>query len=85
VIGETTRTEDPMRTHYNRQSRREALCVRARRPRGRQLPISHKRLALTAGDDDLAEVAARIADELELTAEIVELLALSPAAALTPH
>jgi hypothetical protein len=65
-----------MRTNYNRRARREALCFGTPRPRGRRLPISRKRLALTADGDDLVLVAERIAEELDLSPELAELLTL---------
>lgn len=73
-----------MRTH-SRQRRRANLCIGAPRPQPHRIAISPRRLALTADEADLVEVAARIAAELELTPELVELLLPAPAAALTPH
>jgi hypothetical protein len=65
------------RPNYNRQTRRAARCVRAPSPRGNELAISPRRLALTAYGHDLAQVAARIADGLELSADVIDHL-LSP-------
>lgn len=64
-----------MRTTYNRQIRRAGLCVRPQEQRGHRLSFSPRRLALTADGHDLAQVAARIAEELELSPELVDLLA----------
>jgi hypothetical protein len=69
--------EEPMR-HHNRQARRVALCVGRRDPHGRQAGTSLKRAALTANGQDLAEVAARIADELDLSPDLVDLLSPVP-------
>ena len=66
-----------MRTH-NRQARRARLCITTPPTRERGLAISSRRLALTADDADLVEAAARIADELELTPELVDLLLPAP-------
>ena len=74
-----------MRTNYNRQQRRGAMCMGLRKRGRHQIAISPRRLALTADGDDLAEVAARIAEELELSPELFELLVPAPAAALTAH
>jgi hypothetical protein len=65
--------------HYNRQTRRSRLCIKARRRRRRAgVPISRRRIALlTAHGGDLAANAARAAEKLELSAEVRELL--SPA------
>jgi hypothetical protein len=64
----------------NRQQRRTNLCFKAPRARSHGLAISPRRLALTADDDDLVEVAERIAAELELSPELVDLLSLEPSA-----
>ena len=69
----------------SRQQRRAHLCFGAPKPHRHRIAISPRRLALTAEEADLVEVAARIAAELELTPELVELLLPAPAAALTPH
>jgi hypothetical protein len=61
-----------MRTNYNRQTRRAARCIRACRPRGHEPAISRKRAALTAQGDDLSQVAARIAEELDLSADAID-------------
>lgn len=61
-----------MRTNYNRQTRRATRCIRARSPRGHKPAISRKRAALTAHGDDLSQVAARIAEELDLSADAVD-------------
>ena len=71
-----------MRTNYNRQSRREALCIKAPKPHDQRR--SSKQLALTAGDEDLAVVAERIASELELSPELLALLSLEQRPPLTP-
>jgi hypothetical protein len=70
-----------MRSNFNRQARRAGLCIGARRRGGRRRVISSGRVALTAHGPGVAETAAEIADELELTAELVELLS---AAGLPP-
>ena len=62
----------------NRQARRSSLCIHAPRPEPGGLTISTRRLALTADDADLVEVAARIADELVLSPEALELLVPTP-------
>ena len=61
---------------YNRQARRASLCHRARRPRGRKRVISPGRVALTAYGFGVAEVAEWVGDEIELPAELSELLAI---------
>jgi hypothetical protein len=64
--------------HYNRQARRSGLCIKARRRRHSAREATWRgRVALTAHGGDLARVAARIAEELELSPEIRKLL--SPA------
>ena len=73
-----------MRTNYNRQSRREAMCIKAPRTGKAVLGVPGKRVALTASDGDLAEVAERIAEELELSPELIDLLSLGDHAPLTP-
>ena len=61
-----------MRTnHYNRQSRRAGLCFRTRRDRRGPLSLSQRGLVLTAHGHDLARLAVSIADELELSPEVV--------------
>jgi hypothetical protein len=78
-------TEEPVRTNYNRQQRRQAICVGAPRLRRRyKIAIAPRRLALTA-DGDLVPVAERIAEELDVSPELVDLLLPSHTAALTPH
>jgi hypothetical protein len=70
-----------VRANHNRQTRRAAHCIRARSPRG------HESASLPSGAnrDDLAQVAARIAEELELSADAIdELLWGSAAPATTP-
>ena len=68
-----------MRTNYsyNRQARRAAICIGPRDPRDHKLASSLKRAALVAHGHDLAQVAARIGDELELSGEMIDFL-LSP-------
>jgi hypothetical protein len=59
--------------HHNRQARRAALCIEARRPGSRsQLALSLRGLALRAHGHDLARVAESIADELELSPEMID-------------
>ena len=71
-----------MMAHYNRQTRREGLCIRACRSRSR----GHKRMTsrdgiwLTAYGHGLARHAETI--EFELPAELVDLL--SPACIPAP-
>jgi hypothetical protein len=65
-----------VRSNYNRQARRASICIGARRPRGRKRVISPGRVALTAHGPCVAEVAAWIGDEIELPAEISELLSI---------
>ena len=61
-----------MRASHNRQTRRAALCIRARAPR-RPEP------AMSAADSRaLAEAAARIAEELELSPEVLDDLLWGP-------
>jgi hypothetical protein len=82
VIGEIHGREDPVSRTDNRQARRVALCSRARRPRhGKRRARAASRIWLTAYGHDLAAVAARIAGEIQLSEELVELL--SPAG--IPH
>jgi hypothetical protein len=64
--------EEPVRTNYNRQTRRATRCIRARGPRGHKPAISRKRAALTAQGDDLSQVAARIAEELDLSPDAID-------------
>ena len=66
-----------MRTNHSRQTRRATLCIRARSPRGHEAEISPNR-AHAAADDDLLQVAARIADELELSADVIHELLWGP-------
>jgi hypothetical protein len=64
-----------VRTTYNRQARRAARCFRPSTPRrGRALAFSPRRLALTGDGDNLAAVAAILADALELSDELIDLL-----------
>lgn len=61
-----------MRTnHYNRQARRAAHCIRARSPRDDY----H---AIPADDAELARVAARIAEELDLSPDVIDDLLWGP-------
>jgi hypothetical protein len=71
----------PVKANYNRQARRATRCIRTRKASGRRLTISRRRLALTAGGHDLAGVAARIAAELELSPDMIDLLSPAPAGA----
>lgn len=48
--------------------------MRAGKRRGHKLAISPRRLALTADGHELARCAARIADDLELSAELIDFL-----------
>ena len=64
-----------MRANYNRQSRRVALCSKARGWHGHGRTTSPKSVWLTAYGHDLARVAERI--EFEIPEELVQLL--SPA------
>jgi len=79
-MGEIHEREESMRANYNRQSRRVALCSKARGWHGHGRTTSPKSVWLTAYGHDLAPVAERI--ELELPAELVYLL--SPACLPTP-
>jgi hypothetical protein len=63
-----------LRGNHSRQSRRASLCIKRRSSRGHRIAISPRRLALTAHGDDLARLAATVADELELSAEVIDLL-----------
>ena len=65
-----------MRTNYHRQSRREAMCIKAPKAGEAVLGVPGKKFALTASDAALAEVAERIAEELELSPELIDLLSL---------
>ena len=66
-----------MRTHYNRQARRAALCVGARGLERRRRASPVRRVWLTAYGRDLAQVATRIGERIQLPRDLVELL--SPA------
>ena len=73
-----------MRANYNRQARRAARCMTKRRPRPHsdrlgnlhddRLAISSRGMVLTAYGHDLARLAVSIADELELSGEVVDRL-----------
>ena len=69
-----------MRATFNRQARREALCIRARSRRRHKRAAWPGRVWLTAYGHDLARVAERI--EFELPADLVRLL--SPAGLPAP-
>ena len=69
-----------MRASYNRQTRRATRCIRARSPRAHGIAISPRRAALTAQGDDLAQVAVRIAEELELSPDVIDDLLWGPKA-----
>jgi hypothetical protein len=76
VIREIHEPEGTVRTnYYNRQARRAALCIGARRRHRRRRSNPLRRIWLTAYGRDLAKIAARIGDEL--SPEMTELL--SPA------
>jgi hypothetical protein len=60
-----------MTIHHNRQARRASRCVEARSPRGSEPSHPHQ----------LAQVAARIAGELELSSETIHDLLFTPAEA----
>lgn len=68
-----------MRTSYNRQTRRAARCIRARSARTYGSAVSSRRAALAAHGDELVAVAARIAQELELSPEMIDELLWGPA------
>jgi hypothetical protein len=68
VMGATHEREVPMRTRFNRQARRAALCNKPCRDGDRKHVISLERVWLAAYGRDLARLAERI--ELELPAEI---------------
>jgi hypothetical protein len=63
-----------VRSNHSRQTRRSGLCHRVRRPRGRKRAISPGRVALTAYGFGVSEFASYLADEIELSNEITELL-----------
>jgi hypothetical protein len=72
-----------VRSNFNRQTRRAALCIGGRRRvhrRRARSPIS--RIWLAAYGRDLARIAERIAGDLVLPAELSDLL--SPACLPTP-
>jgi hypothetical protein len=56
--------------HHNRQERRAAQCMRARRP-GEPAPY-RRDLVLRAYGGDLARLAEDIADELDLSHDLIE-------------
>jgi hypothetical protein len=68
-----------MRANYNRQTRRASRCIRTRSSHRRRdgLAISPRGVVLTAYGHDLARLAASIADEVELSGEVIDHL-LSP-------
>ena len=63
-----------MRTiHHNRQQRRVAQCMRARRPGSSDEPaLFRRRVALRAYGGDLARLAEDIADQLQLSEDVIE-------------
>ena len=63
-----------MKTNQCRQTRREALCIRARSPHGHEAGTSPEGVELTAGDPGLAQVAERIAQELHLSPDVIDYL-----------
>jgi hypothetical protein len=63
-----------VRANYNRQTRRANLCIRACNPREDRLAITPNGVRLTTRGHDLAETAASIADDIELSTEMIELL-----------
>ena len=76
-MGAIHRREEPVRSTYNRQARRASLCIGGfRKPRGRKRPISPGRVALTAHGPGLVEAAACAAYEIELPAELNDLLSI---------
>jgi hypothetical protein len=78
VIGESHEREEPVRTPYhNRQARRVDLCIGSRRRQRRARASAVSGIWLTAYGRDLAQVAARIGDGIQLPPELVDLL--SPA------
>jgi hypothetical protein len=73
-MGAIHRREEPVRSIHSRQARRSGLCHRVRRPPGRKRAISPGRVALTAYGFGVSELAAYLADEIELSDEITALL-----------
>lgn len=72
-MGETSpRKEDQVRANYNRQARRAGLCVKVHSPREPELANQLSESMLTPRGDGLAQVAARIAEELELSADAID-------------
>ena len=67
--------EEHVRASYNRQSRRVALCIKARpRRRTSKLAMSRRGVVLTAYGHDMARLAASIADELQLSGNSIDRL-----------
>ena len=58
----------------NRQARRAALCIRARGKGNHRPAISRKGVVLTAYGHDLARLAWSIADEIELSGDVIDRL-----------
>jgi hypothetical protein len=59
--------------HHNRQARRGALCITARQgPTHVEPALSRRALALGASGGELAQVAETIADELELSPDLID-------------
>lgn len=67
-----------MRSNFNRQRRREALCIASHTP-CEPLATTAGWAMATAHRDDLALVAARIAAELELSPDAIDELLWGPA------
>jgi hypothetical protein len=76
-MGETLHErEDPVRAnHYSRQARRAAHCIKARNPGDREPTMA----AIGPDGDELAQVAARIAEELDLSPDVIDDLLWGPA------
>jgi len=61
-----------MRANYNRQTRRATRCIKACSPRGYEHAVSPRWAPLTPNGDHLSQVAARIAEELELSPDAID-------------
>jgi hypothetical protein len=59
---------------HNRQARRTALCIHPRRPDGwpDEAALSRRGLALRAHGSDLAQLAETVAEELELSPDLID-------------
>jgi putative nucleotidyltransferase with HDIG domain len=66
-----------VRTQQSRQARRAIRCHEARHARGDTLSISPEKTALAAHGHEVAMLAARIADEVGLSAETIDHLRLA--------